>query len=185
MPPAVDYNLLVSQPAVKRFIDERQATLEVYSSDIVGDTSAPCTTFAIISGSNFPQEMVEGLSNLTFDLPFGGQVHPQVEFAPITSKVDRNKRVNKNLPSIEADPEFTAFAASYKEKMKIPTDKLFDLEKVEDVQESNSKAIIKQFNIKFTDHKYKNDQAPNAEPPKKKKKNKKKNKKNKNPAQPN
>lgn len=180
MPPAINHDNFIAIPVIRSLIENKKATVDVYPSDIVGETSAACTAFAVINGSNFTEEDVKQLSEITLDLPFGGrQVHPEVEFAPIQMNVDRYKHNTKQLPSIDDDPEFATFAKKYKEKMMIPTENLVDIDAVQNQSLQNSHEIIKKFNVKLLGQ-----QGGNANPGtpgtgKKKNKNKKNKNKNK------
>ena len=146
MPPGITEEKFMNIDIVKKAVEENQLTVQFYSYEDIGETSAPNTSVAILSGQYIPEEFVQELTELQLELPFGGFAKPQVEYAPIQVAIPKNRPKITKLPSINDDSDFIKFSRNYKSQMEIPTDKLIPVENLPKDPLANNNEVLTQFN---------------------------------------
>ena len=170
LPPNITEEKFLSIDIIQKVIKENNLTVQFYTTEDIGETSAPNTSIAIISGADIPKDFVQQLTEIKLELPFGGFAKPQVEFAPIHFKLPTKKYTIKQVPPIDEDQEFIDFSKNYKAKTVIPTDKLIPVSSLGTTKSSAESEIFSQFSASIRQTEAKSKKEKN-------KKGKKKNKK--------
>ena len=146
LPPGITEEKFLNIDVVKKGVEANHLTVQFYTYEDVGETSAPNTSVAILTGEHIPEQFVLELTELQLELPFGGFAKPQVEFAPMHVRFETKQPNIKPLPPIDEDPEFVEFSKNYKSKMEIPTDKLIPVNKLPKGPLADNNQVIDQFN---------------------------------------
>ena len=148
LPPAVTSEIFLAVPIVQREVNEKNLILDFYQNDDIGETSAPNTSVAILTGM-ISNEFIYELSQIEFDLPFGGKAKPQVELAPIQLSIVKRNIPQKPLPSIDDEPEFVEFSKTYKDRTSIPSDAQIPVDELPVSPLADNSEVIRKFNIKM------------------------------------
>ena len=147
MPPNMTEDKFKCIPLIQEGIKNYKLNIDFYTTDDIGETSAPNTSIAIIGAGNLPVDYVKQLAELKMELPFGGYAKPQIGFAPILMNIKSKDVKPRNLPSIDNDKEFIEFSKNYKEKMEIPTDAMISVQNLPKNPLNDNSELLKQFNI--------------------------------------
>ncbi|KAH0789903.1 regulator of nonsense transcripts 3B [Histomonas meleagridis] len=146
LPPTLSEAEFNEVDCVKMFVTQRIASVQFYSAEIIGDTSAPPSAMAIVSfyDEACAQQFITMMMQKTFLMPFGEQRPCVIEYAPMMKlPLPQQQSHRKQLPSIEDDSEFKKFAEDYENNLIPESEKLMTVEDINKATEviDNTKTV--------------------------------------------
>jgi hypothetical protein len=137
LPPTVTEEAFKNIEFVRSLVDQCVATVQFYQADIVGDTSAPPSATAIITifggSESFINDFTSLMAQQKFPHPLKqSPTSPQVELAPVQTLPPEPPvpPVQKQLASIDEDPDFMQFAKDFGTSYIPATDSLLSHEEI-------------------------------------------------------
>jgi hypothetical protein len=157
LPPTVTEDLFRNIDFVRNLVDQYIATVQFYPADLIGDTAAPPSATAIISIFGGSEQLIADftaqLSRQTFSHPLKPTpITPQVEFAPVQGLPSEAlpQSVQKQLASIDDDPDFMQFAKDYGSSHIPATDSLLTHEEILQDPILDSTSVVRALNDRLS-----------------------------------
>ncbi|OHS93012.1 hypothetical protein TRFO_40685 [Tritrichomonas foetus] len=135
LPPTLSEEDFCRIDFIRNYINSKVISVKYYQSDLVGDTSAPSSSTAIVTvhDQSTIQLICLNLAQQKFTMSYGEPVLAQIEYAPCQSLniPYQQPPPQKPLPSIDEDPDFIAFSREFETSFVPPTDALLEQKDVE------------------------------------------------------